>query len=109
MPLLSTAGIARPEGNDGTLPAPAEALESLEADPEALALPDFPDLPALVTLVSCEALPEFFVLALAPCCDAETEVCDDAAPEVCVFAEVCATAVAKSKLETNKPLTTDFM
>jgi hypothetical protein len=81
----------------------------LEADPEALAFPDFPDSPALVALVSCEALPELFVFALAPCCDAETEVCEDAVPEVCVFAEVCATAVAKSNVDTNKPLTTDFM
>ena len=59
--------------------------------------------------MSCEAVAEFFVSALAPCCDADTEVCDDDAPEVCVLADVCATATATSKVDTNKPETADFM
>jgi hypothetical protein len=84
----------------------AEALLSFAADPEAFALLDFP---LLVAFVLPDALPELLVLALAPCCDADTEVCEEAPPEVCVLAVVCATAVARSKLDTNKPETTDFM
>jgi hypothetical protein len=85
---------------------PSDALESCEADPFALALPFFP---LFETFASCEAFAELLVFAFAPDCDAETDVCDDAEPEVCVLAEVCATAAATSKLDASKPEIAEFI
>jgi len=91
------------------LSVPTEALESLEAEPELLALAPLPDFPERVALVLLEALAELLELALAPFFEASTEVCDEAEPDVCVFAEVCATAVANSRLDASNPDTTIFM